>query len=789
MPVQTTSVRTTLAGNGSATSFPFPFHCADPATISVLYTDPSGARITLSPSSYSVTLNAPPAVGGWVTYPLSGSPIPAGSTLTITRRVPLTQDVELTNQAGFYPSVINGALDRLAMADQQLAEEQGRALRLPAPETVSPLPDATTRRNKLLGFDSGGSPIAYAVPDGGVFQGDFSLSTVTPANGEVALTIAEQLGYVANVRAFGAMGNGTDDDTEAFRKAAATGKPLYVPPGSYFITGKVTLSAAGQRLIGHGQDSRIILNGTFDAFEWTGNVQGGGAVGFRFDGANHTGAVLRVRNAHRLRFDDLRFIGPWVAMDLEQFNGCDIGHVVIDGWRGPRGIYWHGTDDTPSYVLRIKSLVGAPASGANGAGLEIDGACYTLDFDALEFNAAPSGLDNMTYGLWVRNTLGATVPFCFMYGHNLQVDFPVQDAVRFDAGISIKIVNLYAQGSKQARGVVVGENVTSVSITNPYIRGNALDGVQIAGQDVQITGGQVIMSSWSKLGHYDGVKILGTAQRVTLCGTQIGRVKGVGSPQRYGVYIAYGAQNVTVAGCDLTGNLLEPYRDDSGGPIGNVDVVGCGGVNHSRDGSTIFGSTVGMRAEATATVTGGVITAVTVTDGGFHYEAAPLVHAFDPAGTGSGAEFTATVSNGKVTGVTVVNGGSGYSADTVIYFVSLQGPPSIRALLPTVASQNLAVRAQGSGGVLIGNEQGFGLSVTAPNKNTVNRVQATGAESGSGPMLSAVGDDPDIDLRLTPKGAGRIRFGGYVATGDTAITGYIEIKDSSGNTRKLAVIS
>lgn len=47
----------------------------------------------------------------------------------------------------------------------------------------------------------------------------------------------------------------------------------------------------------------------------------------------------------------------------------------------------------------------------------------------------------------------------------------------------------------------------------------------------------------------------------------------------------------------------------------------------------------------------------------------------------------------------------------------------------------------------------------------------------------------DIDLILTPAGAGVVQFGSHSAVGAETVTGYITIKDSGGTTRKLAVIS
>lgn len=47
----------------------------------------------------------------------------------------------------------------------------------------------------------------------------------------------------------------------------------------------------------------------------------------------------------------------------------------------------------------------------------------------------------------------------------------------------------------------------------------------------------------------------------------------------------------------------------------------------------------------------------------------------------------------------------------------------------------------------------------------------------------------DIDLALTPKGTGRVRFGSHAAVAAELVTGYITIKDSGGTARKIAVIS
>lgn len=72
--------------------------------------------------------------------------------------------------------------------------------------------------------------------------------------------------------------------------------------------------------------------------------------------------------------------------------------------------------------------------------------------------------------------------------------------------------------------------------------------------------------------------------------------------------------------------------------------------------------------------------------------------------------------------------------------------------------------------------------------SAVNYLQARGGVTGSGAELMAGGSDSNIDILLTPKGTGNVRFGTYTGT-ILVIAGYIEIKDSGGTVRKLAVVA
>lgn len=169
MTVSTSLNKVVYSGNGATTFFTFSFPGGNPTTssaINVYYTDPLGNVTLLSPSAYTLVLNAPSGtnptgIGGSVTYnPISG-PIPSGSFLTILRTLPLQQNTSLANQGTLYQPVEEAALDYLMMSLQQVSELQGRALAVNVSDpTPGLLPTVAQRANLFAAYDSFGNPIA-----------------------------------------------------------------------------------------------------------------------------------------------------------------------------------------------------------------------------------------------------------------------------------------------------------------------------------------------------------------------------------------------------------------------------------------------------------------------------------------------------------------------------------------------------------------------------------------------------------------------------------------------------
>lgn len=151
-----------FTGNGVTTSFPFTFKVFTKADIEVTRTvTATGAQnVLVLDSDYSVTLNADQDAtpGGSITYPLAGSPLPAGETLAAVGNLDATQETDISNAGSFLPNVIEDALDRGVIQVQQLLEKASRAISFPVGDSGNTtLPPANLRAGAAVVFDNAGN--------------------------------------------------------------------------------------------------------------------------------------------------------------------------------------------------------------------------------------------------------------------------------------------------------------------------------------------------------------------------------------------------------------------------------------------------------------------------------------------------------------------------------------------------------------------------------------------------------------------------------------------------------
>ena len=227
-------------GNGVTTSFAYTFQLLDSADLVV---ELDGVVQT---SGYTVS-GVGVLAGGSVLFTTA----PASDVSVLLRRsTDLSRSTSYTYAGDLSETVVDADFNRLWHAMQERAEVEGRALRAPVGETVSALPPATTRRGKLLAFDtSTGDPVLSS----------FTLPQVANA---VAAAYASGLVLPSiNVLDFGAVGDGITDDTAAIQAAInlASGANIYLPSGTYRVTAPLLMATQGLTLVGASQLTSTLL--------------------------------------------------------------------------------------------------------------------------------------------------------------------------------------------------------------------------------------------------------------------------------------------------------------------------------------------------------------------------------------------------------------------------------------------------------------------------------------------------------------------------------------------------
>jgi len=321
-----------FTGNGVTTAFPFSFKVFAATDVTATRADTLGAETGLVLNTdFTVALNADQdaAPGGTVTL---AAPLSTGYRLVVSSAVPNLQPTDITNNGGFYPRVIEDALDRHVAQVQQIDEKVGRALKVaitsPLGDQALPSPVA----GMLIGWNESSDGLKNYAPIGGTLlgqqlaaaNGSSLVGFQQEGTGAIVRTAQNKLREAVSVLDFGAVGDGVTDDTVAIQNAinaaTAVGKNLYAPKGTYKLTTQLQVTCG---LIGDGSSNTIFQaanNGT--AAGWSILITGGSLFeGFTTDGACSADPVSWDSG----NFDS--FTG-WRPFFMSGINGCVVRDVI-----------------------------------------------------------------------------------------------------------------------------------------------------------------------------------------------------------------------------------------------------------------------------------------------------------------------------------------------------------------------------------------------------------------------------------------------------------------------------
>jgi hypothetical protein len=214
----------------------------------------------------------------------------------------------------------------------------------------------------------------WTVDNISVLTSSANITFVESGTGAVTQTVQSKLrsGYVYP-EDFGAVGNGSTNDTTALQNAINTGRDVYLAAGkTYLHTVALSVTTSNQWFGGPGI---LKTSGAINSVS-----VGGSSVGVKLSlnfnsPGQSSGYAIYISNADRVTIERAYLYDAFGALYVEQANTVQVEWMwgII---RGP-GIKWFGNAAKRSDILSINFCVLDP--GLDYYGFEWDGNCHSLN--------------------------------------------------------------------------------------------------------------------------------------------------------------------------------------------------------------------------------------------------------------------------------------------------------------------------------------------------------------------------------------------------------------------------
>lgn len=612
-----------------------------------------------------------------------------------------------------------------------------------------------------------------------------------PYEGAIGRSLLDIAGDFVFAEAFGAKGDGVTDDTQALRDALDSKCSIYLKPNSRYLSGPIDLVHGGQKLMGAGMGSTMLVardNAPFITISSEGGHEGKGIQHLNIDCTVHT-AYAPDRNKHpvnyaigafqsgRTTFNNVGVYEAAVGYHVEECN-----HVVFQtanvGACKLKAYSINGGDDRTDLIF-FHNCIGVGKKRPNDqidpstTGLYVEGMVNSITFHSFACIDVGYGQD---YWASDEDFARGRVP-ALIYGFDVGVDFTWFDNYRFRRCSDVHWNVVYTNNSRNGNGIKISNECWNFILNEVRGGGHAMCNIVSDGREVKITGSAVSFSSQGtdaeghghRLLKYDSVVVGPNSQNTMITTSALAGRSGIGATCRHAIYIMRGAQNVLISDCDLIGAGAAPIRDDT--TEGQVTIGPCRGLSYTAINSWMQSNVRGhfFVGEVVLNAQGGVASVVIHKGGSF----------FDPnfehqvefrSQEGTGAAGRAFITpDGRVSMVAVTNPGTGYvdAQAVVVNVLGRRVQPYQAPYDPEGGGIDSAILASGFRPVLLGNMHGTILAAMTEGDgvNTLLRVSARKGVVALVPW-SKEGDDTDRDIMIGGKGdSGRIRLGVPVETG------------------------
>lgn len=324
-------------------------------------------------------------------------------------------------------------------------------------------------------------------------------------SGAVSRSVLEKLKDVVSVKDFGAVGDGVTNDTAAIQAAIASGRCVYIPPGTYNITPLTFSNFLSCNIRGAGRDvSRLVLT--------------------------ESGTALTFSNCQWLQLSDLSLQAIGTAQTLSNSNGIELktssSNCVIERIN----IYGFSLDG-----LRMAGTLVTPLSGNTVNDTYVLGCGRNQIYEYCNNDATWSNLQIGSLQTIARADFGWIAENC---GENNITGIKVWDNDR-----GLKLINCTAMR-------VVNCRIEESQFENVWIENSS---------DCQLVGCRVHTGSKSANGAYDYVYVLSSV-RLLISGCNINTWDATYG--RWSVNIDGNCQFMT-----FSGNVMGGFNTTTAGPI------------------------------------------------------------------------------------------------------------------------------------------------------------------------------------------------------------------------------
>jgi hypothetical protein len=401
----------------------------------------------------------------------------------------------------------------------------------------------------------------------------------TPAAAASLSTIVGVLldrgGAVFNVKAYGAKGNGSTDDTQAIQKTISAvqnngGGIVYFPEGTYLISASLSITQGGITLAGAGQTATTLLiadtypNGDVITFTNlnTGSVR---MLTINSPVPRTGGAAIHLNNASRVYIQDVDMNNMYIGCQIDGAGGV-LQYIDRGYWTNfsPGGIgIWiaiSNSNGNDQYISNICIDNTSVIANQPLAGLRIQGsqAVWARALDII----------HCQQGLLIDPPAGGLITWCFFAdcawdtcGYHCMLINPASGAMVK----GLNFMDCWSASAQTYDGCYIGGPVDGVQFVGHRFFNNTGNGLIVVGPatNVFVDGSGAAGNNGGNSGS-SGFAFTNNCQSFAVRNCRTGAYANFPVTQQNGIIVTPGCNNYILTGNITLGNIIG--INDAGGP-------------------------------------------------------------------------------------------------------------------------------------------------------------------------------------------------------------------------------